>query len=188
MVNRSSALKGFYQRGSFNAGGQAGVILEEIPNLLLMQIATWPDNVKLVTSELEKKYGIEETRLLNGRVVFGDNIALLRITPLTWWCYGAPTLFEILPQHGTSLDISHSFVHVRLSGYAVRLCLNRLIAIDLRSSNCPPGSVFSTTLHHVGVTIWHSQDGFELFIPRGFACDVWTMLHDTAEQFGLEIV
>ena len=187
MVNRSSALQGFYERDRFNVDGQAGVMLTEIPNLLLMQISIWPDNVKVVTSELEKKYGIKAS-LLNERAVLTDNVSLLHVRPFIWWCYGAPTLFEILPQHGASLDISHSFSHVRLSGHAVRQCLNRLIAIDLRPAICPVGSVFTTSLHHIGVTIWHSQDGFELFIPRGFAFDAWTMLHDTAEQFGLEII
>jgi sarcosine oxidase gamma subunit len=46
----------------------------------------------------------------------------------------------------------------------------------------------STALHHVGITIWHSSDGFELFVPRGFALSLWEVLTDTAAQFGAEIV
>jgi sarcosine oxidase gamma subunit len=46
----------------------------------------------------------------------------------------------------------------------------------------------STAFHHVGITLWCSDDGFELFIPRGFALSLWEVLAETAAQFGAEIV
>ncbi|MBT3770493.1 MAG: sarcosine oxidase subunit gamma, partial [Acidiferrobacteraceae bacterium] len=40
---------------------------------------------------------------------------------------------------------------------------------------------------HVGVTLWRSPTGLDLFVPRGFALSLWEMLLETAEQFGLDI-
>ena len=48
--------------------------------------------------------------------------------------------------------------------------------------------VASGGIHHVGVTLWRSKTGYELFLPRGFAESLWELLIETAEQFGLEIV
>jgi len=49
------------------------------------------------------------------------------------------------------------------------------------------GSVASSVTHHVGVTLWRSQDGYELFIPRGFALSLWEGFVESAQQFGVEI-
>jgi len=43
-------------------------------------------------------------------------------------------------------------------------------------------------MHHVGVTLWRSTTGYELFIPRGFALSSWEILFDSALQFGVEVV
>ena len=99
---------------------------------------------------------------------------------------------ELLPalaaEEGTTLDLSHSRTHLRVRGREAQTCLNRLVSLDLRPNGCPLDSVMSTALHHVGITIWHSRDGFELFVPRGFALSLWEVLTDTAAQFGAEIV
>ena len=49
-------------------------------------------------------------------------------------------------------------------------------------------SVASTAFHHVGVTLWRSVEGYELFLPRGFAVSLWQGLLESAEQFGVEVI
>ena len=111
---------------------------------------------------------------------------MLRIEPMKWWLIGidAPTLDA---EQGMTLDISHSRTQLRVSGDDATDFLNRHFPIDFRDSSFPEGSVASSVTHHVGVTIWHSADGYELFIPRGFALALWEGLVESAEQFGLEI-
>ncbi|MBO67367.1 MAG: hypothetical protein CL398_03560 [Acidiferrobacteraceae bacterium] len=186
MVERISALIGHYQFGHFGKEEQVGVVLSELPNLSLIQVATWPENFQELSFQLAKSYGIKNAPEKGKCAAIGD-IALLHVEPLKWWCYGPLAPLEIPIETGASLDISHSRAHVRLSGTEAHVCLNRLISVDLRSSACPVGSIVSTSLHHVGVTIWHSKDGYELFVPRGFAIDLWDILKATAEQFGLDI-
>ena len=40
----------------------------------------------------------------------------------------------------------------------------------------------------LGVTLWRSDAGYELFIPRGFALCLWEGFTASAMQFGLEIL
>jgi len=59
--------------------------------------------------------------------------------------------------------------------------------LDLRDASFPVGSVASTAFHHVGITLYRSEAGYDLFLPRGFALSLWEMLLESAAQFGGEI-
>ena len=67
------------------------------------------------------------------------------------------------------------------------MLLNRHLPLDLGDAACPVGAVASSGFHHVGVTLWRSTAGFELFLPRGFAASLWEMLSESAAQFGAEV-
>tara|TARA_B000000460_G_scaffold27420_1_gene17367 strand:+ start:410 stop:970 length:561 start_codon:yes stop_codon:yes gene_type:complete len=186
MVERASALSGHYQRGNFGKGGEAGVILSEVSGLVLHQLSAWPDTLDQVGFMGAQACVIDKAPG-PGRATVGFHGALLRIEPLKWWCYGSQ-LPELAAEDGTTLDLSHSRTHLRVQGQAAQACLNRLVPVDLRPNGCPLNSVMSTAFHHVGITLWHSKDGFELFVPRGFALSLWEVLTDTAAQFGAEVV
>ena len=186
MVERASALSGHYQRGNFGKGGEAGVILSEVSGLVLHQLSAWPDTLDQV-GFMGAQACVVDKAPGPGRAAVGSRGALLRIEPLKWWCYGSQ-LPELAAEDGTTLDLSHSRIHLRVRGQAAQACLNRLVPVDLRPDGCPLDSVMSTAFHHVGITLWHSKDGFELFVPRGFALSLWEVLMDTAAQFGAEVV
>ena len=186
MAERASALSGHYQRGNFGKSGEAGVILSEVPGLVLYQLAAWSDTLDQVGLTGAQACVIDKAPG-PGRAAVGSRGALLRIEPLKWWCYGSQ-LPELAAEDGTTLDLSHSRTHLRVQGQAAQACLNRLVPVDLRPNGCPLNSVMSTAFHHVGITLWHSKDGFELFVPRGFALSLWEVLTDTAAQFGAEVV
>ena len=186
MVERASALSGHHQRGNFGKGGEAGVILSEVSGLVLHQLAAWPDTLDQV-GFMGAQACVVDNAPGPGRATVGSHGALLRIEPLKWWCYGGQ-LPELAAEDGTTLDLSHSRIHLRVRGQAAQACLNRLVPVDLRPNGCPLDSVMSTAFHHVGITLWHSKDGFELFVPRGFALSLWEVLMDTAAQFGAEVV
>ena len=186
MAERASALSGHYQRGNFGKSGEAGVILSEVPGLVLHQLSAWPDTLDQVGLTGAQACVIDKAPG-PGRATVGSHGALLRIEPLKWWCYGSQ-LPELAAEDGTTLDLSHSRTHLRVQGQAAQACLNRLVPVDLRPNGCPLNSVMSTACHHVGITLWYSKDGFELFVPRGFALSLWEVLTDTAAQFGAEVV
>ncbi len=189
MVDRVSALADHYQQGKsglLGKDGEAGVSLEDVQGLVLYQVAAWPDSVDSVGEQLARIAGC---KMAPGpcQAETGTKASLLRIEPLKWWLYGS-TAPEIEAGQGTTLDISHSRTQLRITGGEAKSFLNRHLSLDLREQSFPVGSVASTVSHHVGVTLWRSDSGYELFIPRGFALSLWEGLVESAKQFGVEIV
>lgn len=171
---RVSALAGHYKTGRFEVDGACGITLTEVPDLYLYQVAAWPDTLADVAQLAAKQAETGQ----------GD---LLRIEPLKWWLVGCEAA-ELDAEQGTVLDLSHSRVRVRVAGECAVDLLNRHLPLDLREGAFPVGSVASSAFHHVGVTLWHSEAGYELFLPRGFALSLWELLCESAEQFGVEVV
>ena len=185
MVDRVSALAGHYQTGHSGVTGQTGITLCEVPDLCLHQIAAWADTLVGVGGEAATTAGCESAPG-PGKAHTGSKGSLLRIEPLKWWLFGTAA-GALEAEQGAVLDISHSRTHIRITGEQVVTLLNRHLPLDLREAAFPIGSIASTALHHVGVTLWHSEEGYELFLPRGFALSLWEGLVESAEQFGLEI-
>ena len=186
MVDRVSALAGHYNPGPHGAPGEAGVTLQDMGELVLHQIAAWADTLEEVGAIAAQTVGAGNAP---GpcQSSTGSSGSLLRIEPLKWWVFGAAAP-EIDPQKGASLDLSHSRTHIRVGGPDATEFLNRHLSLDLREQSFPVGAVGSTPVHHVGVTLWRSADGYELFLPRGFALSLWEGLTESAEQFGLQII
>jgi heterotetrameric sarcosine oxidase gamma subunit len=189
MVDRISALAQQYQPGKSGLLGDnnsAGVILENIRAITLYQLAAWPQSVEAVAKMVANTIGGEQAP---GpcKAQSGEYGTALRIEPLKWWLYGVAAP-EIEAEQGSMLDISHSRTHVRVSGPEAVTFLNRHLSLDLREKSFPVGTVASSVIHHVGVTLWRSEQGYELFMPRGFALSLWQGLVESATQFGLEVV
>lgn len=185
VVDRESALTGHYETGRFGEADEPGVKLAEVPVSVLHQIAAWPDTVEAVGAMAARAVGTE-TASGPGSVVVGARGAQLRIEPLKWWLYGVEAP-DVSPDEGAMLDLSHARTQIRATGPQARECLNRLIPLDLRDESFPVDSAAATAMHHVGVTLWRSRDGYDLFLPRGFAVSLWEVLFDTATQFGVEV-
>ncbi len=185
MAERISALEGHVATGRFGADGEVGVTLCEVPGLTLHQVAAWPDSLATVGAKAAKAAGAKAAPGPCAAAV-GSEGALLRVEPLKWWLFGvaAPAL---APAEGATLDLSHSRSHVRISGPQAAALLNRHLPLDLREAAFPAGSVAASAFHHVGVTLWRSEAGYELFLPRGFALSLWELLLESAAQFGAEV-
>lgn len=185
MAEPESALKGHYEPGRFGEAGEPGVTLVEVPIRQLQQVAAWPDTSDAVGARVAEAAGAGAAPG-PGTAAVGRHGAALRVEPLKWWLYGieAPDLGD---DEGTVVDLSHARTQVRATGPDARECLNRLIPLDLRTESFAVDSTATTAMHHVGVTLWRSPDGYELFLPRGFAVSLWQVLRDTAAQFGVEV-
>ena len=60
MVERISALDGNYQKGIFGKGKTPGIQLIEVKDLILYQVAVWPNTLKNVGSNIAKSLSLEE--------------------------------------------------------------------------------------------------------------------------------
>ena len=186
MVERSSALGGQAIRGRFGNLDSSGVTLEELAGLQLHQVAAWPDTLETVGKLTATAMALDEFSM-PGQASGNHECAILRIEPLKWWLLGTtpPKLDAGL---GATLDLSHSRTRLRISGVDTLPLLNRVLPLDLREQQFPVGKVASSAVHHVGVTLWRNELGYELLIPRGYAISVWEILLESALQFGAEVV
>jgi heterotetrameric sarcosine oxidase gamma subunit len=185
---RVSALASVYtpgKSGIVGADGIAGVVLEDVSGLVLHQVAGWQDSLAQVGKVAAAAAGVKSVPGPCSAGT-GKSGAMLRIEPMKWWLVGVAAP-ELEPQQGATLDLSHSRTHLRVTGPDAAEFLNRFLPLDLRDDSFPVGSVASSVIHHVGVTLWHSAQGYEMFIPRGFALTLWQGFTEVAEQFGLEV-
>jgi heterotetrameric sarcosine oxidase gamma subunit len=186
MANRVSALEGHYSPRRYGKEGFVGITLTEVCDLTLHQVAGWVDTMAAVGKKAAKVVGAKEAP---GPCAAsqGSNGAMLRIEPMKWWLFGAEAPV-LKTAEGATLDMSHSRTHIRLTGENATTLLNRHLPLNLSKEAFPVGSVAATAFHHVSITLWHSDEGYELFLPRGFALSLWEMLEEGAAQFGAEIV
>ena len=186
MAKRHSALAAKYHRGLHGRPGEPGVRVQELSDLNLYQVGAWPETLGDVGKTVAQAIGSAQAPQ-PGKGILGEKGSALRVEALKWWLLDA----EALPLDsgtGVTLDISHSRTRIMISGPEASVCLNRLLPIDLREDRFVVNQVASGGIHHVGVTLWRNESGYELFIPRGFAQSLWEILIETAEQFGLEII
>ncbi len=185
MVNRSSALDINYKIGKNPTNSLIGIKFKKIENLNLSQVACWPNTFDKVGSLLAKHLNVSKYSMPNN-AFSNQSKVLIRIEPLKWWVLESD--LPLLSTHeGTTLDLSHSFTQIEISGTNSITFLNRFLPLDLRDSSFPKNHFASSAIHHVSVKLWRSENEFNLFIPRGFALSLWELFIDTARQFGYEV-
>ena len=182
-ATRASALDGHVPEGHIGEVGATGVTLTVTRDVQLWQVAAWANSHASVARQIQAITGSAAPGPC--RAGTGANGTALRIEPLKWWLFGceAPALASA---DGAIADLSHARTVVTLDGPDAAACLMRHLPLDLRDEAFPVGSVASSALHHVGVTVWRSDAGYVLFLPRGFALSLWELLLETAAQFGAE--
>lgn len=205
MPERISALSEHFRRGQYGSPGKTGVIIELVPDLKLWQLAAWPTTVDVLQAQARQLIDASETAVRKESPlnigVRGQKGSLLRVEPLKWWLLDVtPELPD--PDTGTAIDLSHSRTRLRISGESAAALLNRYIPLDLRLASrrhtrkseeerAVPAEinnrVMSSAIHHVSVTLWETSIGYELFVPRGYAVSLLTLLCLGAEQFGYEL-
>ena len=185
MLNRDSAIKQNYNVGKFPFYDNIGIIFSENSNLIIQQIAAWPEEILNVEKLFSDQVGIQQKIDFNQGQVRKNN-SLWRMEPLKWWLIGSTIN---LPENlGTSLELSHAFTSIKVGGETSEILLNRHLPLDLRLENFPIYSSASSAIHHVSVKLFRlSAKEFNLFIPRGFALSIWEILLQSASQFGYEI-
>lgn len=189
MAKNLSALEGHLSRDRKPRDGTVGISLSQINTFSLVQISAWPDSLQDVGAEAAKMAGCDAAPE-PGRSAFGTSGTLLRTEPLKWWLLNGAeniSLSDYSSSQLSILDFSHSRTRISLSGPKVRFLLNNFLPLDFSDARFPSGSVASSALHHVGVTLWRTEDQFNLFVPRSFAASHWELLVQSADQYGYEV-
>jgi heterotetrameric sarcosine oxidase gamma subunit len=193
MLEKISALAAHYHTGLAGEIGSdgPGVTLREIRDAGLWQISGWPGTMEEVGKRLAEIVGAEAAP---GplKSAAGTKGTLIRAQPFVWWLTRASEetakqAMEIDAEQGTALDLSHSRTVIRIEGPHASDLLNRGLSTDLRPASFPDGSFAGGSIHQVGVHLHHRADGYDLYIPRGFAVTLWEFLTETAAQWSCEV-
>ena len=186
MLKRYSALESNYFPGSYALNNKISIKLKECINLNLKQIACWPNTLFETENFFKNQLHLNNLPQFNQGEIHKD-YSIWRMEPFKWWLLEKDLKFP--DEFGTSLDMSHAFTNISLSGDCVSLFLNRHLPLDLREDNFPVASSASSAIHHVNIKLLRiSKDNYFLLIPRGFALSIWEILLETAKQFGYKIL
>ena len=196
MVERISALNGHYSKGISGKYNRSGIKINESKNLSLLQISTWSNTLDTVGVKISKHLDLQDYPGPN-KAIANEKVGLLRTEPTKWWIVGQEELIShnlsdvanlINDEEGNVLDLSSSRTQIVINGNDSTNLLNRHLPIDLREQSFPIDSLASTAFHHVGVTLWRSKNGYQLFVPSAFALSLWEILIESAHQFGCEVL
>ena len=191
-AHRVSALSNHFESGHFGISDQTGVIVVEMTDFDLLQIAAWPQTYRQVASVASQSIGAgAKNSRQSGQSIHTDQGILLRVEPLKWWLLTSQrerlSNLDIESSQGSLLDLSHSRTWLKLKGDKATTLLNHFLPIDFRSAVFPAGSVISTAFHHIGITLYYNNDEFNIFLPRSFALSLWELLFEGSMQYGLEV-
>ncbi|HUF55602.1 MAG TPA: hypothetical protein VMM55_03480 [Thermohalobaculum sp.] len=189
MVARRSALEGHLGPGRRGLDvPEPGVRLSERRAGALWQVTAWPDRLGDAGAAAAAEAGVEAAP---GplRAAFGDGAVLMRTEPLRWLIVAeaemaAPALDA---EVGTLLDLGHARTILQIEGPEARALMARLAPLDFRPDAFPEGTVATSAVHHVAVTMLARGDGFDLLCFRSFGLALFEHVAEIAGQFGLEV-
>jgi len=191
MVERASSLKGHDTPRRFGLTGPdgPGIRLSERRLASVWLIAGWPDRLARAGAAAAAVAGVEAAPG-PGASATGAGGTLLRTEPLKWLLISeAETARPQLKEtDGTVVELGHARTVIHVGGPKAGALMARMVPLDLRPAAFPEGSVASTGLHEVGVTILARDGGFDILVLRSYGLSVWRTLIDSAAQFGAEIV
>ena len=186
MLKRYSALDDNYNIGKYPFKNSINIKFKECSELSLQQIAFWPNTLSANNEFIQKQLNINNLPTFN-RGIINLDFSIWRIEPLKFWILNKN--ISLSQDLGTTLDMSHAFTCINISGEMSTLLLNRHLPIDLRQKNFPSGSSASSAIHHVSIKLLkYDENNYNLFIPRGFAKSIWEILLESSKQFGYEIL
>ena len=156
-----------------------------IKDTKISQIAIWPETISEFQNYVDTQKAIGDF-LHPGTVCQIENARFVRVEPLKWWLLNDQNdVFQSMSgEIGIELDLSHSFVQLKISGKNARSILSHHISVDMRDAQFPINKFVTTSLHHVGIKLWRDQDCWYIFMPRSFSESIWQLICKTAERYG----
>jgi sarcosine oxidase subunit gamma len=106
---------------------------------------------------------------------------------------GFPEALAALAGFAAISDQSDGRAALRLSGPKIREGLAKGCMIDLHPAAFPVGATTLTSIAHMGVHLWRTDDGpdgavFEIMVARSMAGSFWSWLSASAAEFGCRII
>jgi len=191
-----AALQGLALSGRYGKeDGAPGLVVKERVGLGLATVAVRKGQDDGLKASVREAYGVDLPD--TPTVAKGKDVSFIGTGPGQWLAvsetHGNETLAADLAKRLAGLasisDQSSGRAVLRVSGPKVRDVLAKGLAIDLDPRAFPPGSAATSTISHMGVQIWQTDDtqGYEIAFFRSFAESFWRWLTSSAAEFGYEV-
>jgi heterotetrameric sarcosine oxidase gamma subunit len=149
-----------------------GVTLSEVRVEAITSVAPLAGREATVSAVLERAAGAAFPA--PGRWTGGD-IRIVWTGPGQAMVLGA----RVAPEGAAVTDQSDAWAVMRLEGAGAEAVLARLVPVDLRRAQFPPGHAARTMLHHMTCTLIRAEDAaFEIMVFRSMAA---TAVHHLGE-------
>tara|TARA_Y100000748_G_scaffold220399_1_gene185315 strand:- start:364 stop:966 length:603 start_codon:yes stop_codon:yes gene_type:complete len=185
-IERINALSDFFIQGEKNKNATIYFSLDS--NLKIQQIATWPEEFNKLVEHLNS-FLSNGSCSKHGLVNINKNYSIIRTEPLKWWTLGESDkiISSLNKLNVVTLDLSHSWVKLNITGPNSEKLLLHHVPLDLRNKNFPSLTFASSVIHNVGVKLLKNQKGYSLFLPRSFAVSLWNLIEQTALRYEYKI-
>ena len=194
MAEHRSALAECLKPGVYGAAapGGPGIAIRELRPLAVVQVAAF--DTERASAAVGAALGVPAPPGRNAVATVGDS-AVLWTGPGRWLVIEPESreLASLLAQHcpgdvAAITDLSHARTALRIEGPQVRGLLAKLCTLDLDPQAFPPGTCAQTQFGQIGVLLYcRTDDGFDIFVLRGFAVSAWETLIDAALEFGCRV-
>lgn len=178
--------------GHYGATG-AGVRLHILDRLALASVSAARHQTAAAVEACNRHFA---TMLADQPVVSqGAGIAFLGVGPGRWLAIGSSgekivdRLENAFGATASVCDQSDGYVLFEIDGPCVRNCLSKGPSIDFSDAAFKTGSVATTSMAHIGLTIWRGQeaDSYRIAVPASFAPSLLRLFIAGAAEFGLDI-
>jgi heterotetrameric sarcosine oxidase gamma subunit len=177
--------------------GQAGVALEEVREIELIQVMArrgcWAETVKAA----KKLFGVEPPS--TPKAVAGKGVTLI---------WSGPDQFMVLAPNSRAAerkdklrkavsgiaslsDQSDGRCLIRISGPRARDALAKFSSLDLHDAAFAAGTAATTSIDHTSVNLWRGADEaapvYYVLVFSSFADSLWRTIVDSTLEYGVEV-
>lgn len=195
--NTQSPLQNALIAGRHGAiGGQAGVTLTEIRDIVLVQVMARRGKAVETAKAAKKLFGNEPPS--TPKAAIGKAATLVWSGPdqfLAFTARSAGDQFTKIAQAFAGIaslsDQSDGRCLIRISGPRSREALAKFSSLDLHDTAFPVGTAATSSVDHTAVNIWREANGadgqavFNLLVFTSFADSLWHTIVESSLEYGL---
>ena len=166
-IERVNALDSYFPKNKkFN--GEAKIDFELVRDFKLNQIVTWPIKMNNLKKYF-KSLNINSDYLKPGIVCQYGSAHVVRVEPYKWWVLNdySNVFGGIDRDFVMDIDLSHSFVQIKISGIFSTRVLTHFVPVDIREKQFPVGKLITTSIQQVS----------------SYSESIWQLISEAAEQY-----
>ena len=174
--------------------GEAGLAVTERHGFALATLQVRKGRAAELARALKDGFGLDRLPGEPRKVDTAGGLSLIGIGPGRWlalraaWSADWPDpLAAAAGEAAAVTDQSGAYALLTLAGPSLPDLLAALMPLDLHPSRFPPGHAATTSVALIGVTLWRTEAGVEMLVPRTMVGNFWHALEASGARYGIEV-